>query len=176
MADNPIKKAYLNHYAELRNSLKMRLGTYSQADDILHDTWIKLHQGRSMSEAKNPLAYLYRIAMNISASDFRRQEFFDLDTDALLHFADDTLGPEDHALVTDDIKQLNKALSGLSHRRRDILLSSRIYEVPHKDLAERFGISTRMIEKELKSALEYCCEHLDRELIQRFGPISDKNA
>lgn len=176
MADNPIRNAYLNHYSELRNRLKIHLGSYSQADDILHDTWIKLHQGRSMTEAKNPLAYLHRIAMNISASDFRRQELLDVDTDALLHFADDSLGPEDHTLIVDDIKQLNQALASLSPRRRDILLSSRLYEVPHKDLAERFGISTRMIEKELKSALEYCCKHLDRELIQRFGPISDKNA
>ncbi|SDS19032.1 RNA polymerase sigma-70 factor, ECF subfamily [Halopseudomonas litoralis] len=174
MADNPIKMAYLNHYAELRNRLKMRLGSYSQADDILHDTWIQLHQKRSQAETKSPLAYLHRMAMNISVNDFRRQEFFEVDTEALLHIADDTLGPEDHTLVTDDIRQLHKALSHLSPRRRDILLASRIYEVPHKELAERYDISTRMIEKELRSALEFCCKHLGREFIQRFGPASDK--
>lgn len=176
MPENILKKAYLDHYADLRNRLKMRLGSYNEADDILHDTWIQLHQAKSPPKAAKPLAYLHRMARNISVSQYRRQDFFVVDTEALLHIADDTLGPEDQATISDDIKRLNKLLDCLTPRRKEILLLSRVYEVPTRELAKRFGISTRMVEKELKSALQYCSEHLDRKLIQRFGPVSRKGA
>lgn len=175
MADNPIKEAYLTHYLELRNRLRLRLGSDSQADDALHDTWIRLNKVNVQLNTNNSIAYLQRMAINISINDFRRHQRIEVDTEALLHIADDSLSPEDHSLITDDISQLKKALSGLPQRRRDILLASRIYEVPHKELAKRYKISTRMIEKEVKSALEYCCQQLDRKFIQRFGPIPNED-
>lgn len=172
MADSPIKMAYLTHYTELRNRLRFRLGSDSQADDALHDTWIRLNQVNVHLNSDNPIAYLQRMAINISINDFRRHQRIEVDTEALLHIADDTLGPEDHCLVAYDIELLKNALACLPKRRREIFLASRLHEIPHKQLAQQYGISTRMIEKEIKSALEYCCQKLDRKLIQRFGPAS----
>lgn len=154
MPDKTIKNVYLNNYSELRNRLRAHLGSYHQADDILHDTWIQLQQAKPVTVTR-PLAYLFRMAKNISISEFRRQAIFDVDTEALLHFTDDALGPEEHSFVADEIKQLNRALDNLPSRRREILVAHRLYGVSKQELAERFGVSTRTIEKELKSALEF---------------------
>ncbi|WP_410866767.1 hypothetical protein [Paraburkholderia sp. SIMBA_027] len=37
-------------------------------------------------------------------------------------------------------------------------------------MAERFGISVRTVEKELRAGLEHCCEKLEKKYVQRYGP------
>ncbi|WP_169805114.1 sigma factor-like helix-turn-helix DNA-binding protein, partial [Variovorax boronicumulans] len=54
-------------------------------------------------------------------------------------------------------------------RRRAIVLAARVDEMPHKDIAARYGVSARTVEKELRAGLEHCCERLGRDFIQRFG-------
>ncbi|MFS2052696.1 RNA polymerase sigma factor [Variovorax sp. CT11-76] len=49
-------------------------------------------------------------------------------------------------------------------------------EMPHKDIATRYGVSVRTVEKELRAGLEHCCERLGRDFIQRFGPGAGKQS
>ncbi|WP_407174809.1 hypothetical protein [Bradyrhizobium sp. STM 3562] len=44
----------------------------------------------------------------------------------------------------------------------------------HEDIAHRFGISPRMVEKELLFALQHCSQRLNRKVIRRFGPGARK--
>ncbi|HBO0460127.1 TPA: RNA polymerase sigma factor VreI, partial [Pseudomonas aeruginosa] len=67
-----------------------------------------------------------------------------------------------------------EALCELPARRRQILIASRLEETPHAEISRRFGISTRTVEKELKAALWFCAERLERKVIQRFGPGAGK--
>ena len=55
-------------------------------------------------------------------------------------------------------------------RRRAIFILARVEEVPHSVIAQRFQISSRMVEKELSRALEHCAEYLGRNVVRRFGP------
>jgi hypothetical protein len=68
------------------------------------------------------------------------------------------------------LQSLLGALYELPSRRRRIFIAARLEESPHLEIAERFGISTRMVEKELKAALTHCANRLQRKVIQRFGP------
>jgi FlaA1/EpsC-like NDP-sugar epimerase len=49
-------------------------------------------------------------------------------------------------------------------------------ETPHQEIATRFGISTRMVEKELKRALEHCGQRLERKIVRRFGPRPEEES
>lgn len=73
-----------------------------------------------------------------------------------------------------EIRRLLEALCELPARRRQILIASRLEETPHAEISRRFGISTRTVEKELKAALWFCAERLERKVIQRFGPGAGK--
>ena len=57
---------------------------------------------------------------------------------------------------------------------RAIVVAARIDEMPHREIARRFGVSERTVEKELRAGLEHCCERLGRDFIQRFGPGAGK--
>jgi RNA polymerase sigma-70 factor (ECF subfamily) len=73
-----------------------------------------------------------------------------------------------------EIQSLVKALYELPARRRKILIAARLEEAPHLEISQRFGISTRMVEKEIKAALGHCAKRLERKVIQRFGPGAGK--
>ena len=92
------------------------------------------------------------------------------EVEELLHLADDALDPARVVHARLEVAVLEQALSELTARQRDILLAARVEEVPHQEIAARYGISVRMVGKELRKALEFCGERLDRKVFQRFGP------
>ena len=49
---------------------------------------------------------------------------------------------------------------GLTPRRRAILLAARVDGQLNREIAERFGISLRLVESELSAAMKYCLERM----------------
>lgn len=125
---------------------------------------------------QNPLGYLFRMALNVAADQRKAQSrlLYYTEIEELMQSTDDALDPASAAVALREVEQLQRALYKLPSRRRAILLASRVEGVPHRDIAARFGVSTRTVEKELKVALLYCGDWLDREVMQRFGPGAGK--
>jgi len=53
-------------------------------------------------------------------------------------------------------------MAELPPRQREILLAARLDGLPRREIANRLGISLRLVEKELQRAQEYCLAHRDR--------------
>lgn len=161
-----------NGYAGFRDRLKRRLGSEDLADEALQDTWLRLAGADDVGVVQSPDNYLFRIALNVAA-DRRQAESRRLsqaEAYAVLHMADHALDPEWIAAARAEFVALERALQDLPPRRRAIFLLARVEEVAHEDIARCFGISPRMVEKELRRALDYCSKRLDRNVIRRFGP------
>lgn len=159
-------------YDEIKARLARRLGSADQASDALHDTWIRLEQASQIGAVERPRPYLLRIAYHLSLKRrARERETVTLD-DAreALNLVDEAPDPERIAKARSELRALDEALAELSPRRRDILLASRVEGVPLHQIAARYGLSQRMIEKELKLALIHCGRRLGRNIVQRFGP------
>ncbi|MFJ3048527.1 RNA polymerase sigma factor [Herbaspirillum chlorophenolicum] len=173
-----LRKLLVNGYADLRSRLKRRFGSEEIADDVLHETWLRVDRMNDPGPVRSPLAYLLRIAMNI-AEDRRQSQGRLLDfveIDELLHFSDETHDPMRITEARAEIGAVERALAELPARRREIFLASRIDETPHKEIAARHGVSIRIVEREVKAALVHCAERLDRDVIQRFGPGAGKQS
>jgi RNA polymerase sigma-70 factor (ECF subfamily) len=163
-------------YAALRERLRRRLGSEDLADEALQDTWLRLARSGDIGVVQSPDNYLLRIALNVAA-DRRAMESRRLsraEVHAVIHMADDALDPERIAQARTEFAALERALEELSPRRKQIFILARVEEVAHEEIARRFGISPRMVEKELRRALDHCGERLDRNVIQRFGPRPPK--
>jgi RNA polymerase sigma-70 factor (ECF subfamily) len=165
-------------YEEFKKRLSRRLGSDDFANEVLHETYLRVARMDNIGVVQDPRAYLFRIALNLAAdrrqADSRRLNRSEIE--ALRHIADGALDP---ARITEgrrEIEALERALNDMPARRRAIFIASRIEEIPHQEIAARFGISTRMIEKELKRALEYCGERLERRIVRRFGPRSEEES
>ena len=163
---------FLSSYEDFRVRLRRRLGSEDLANDVLHETWLRVDRMETPPNLLKPNAYLYRMALNIAAD--RRQADARLltgtEVEELLQLGDEALDPE---RVVGGQKEM-QALLSVPARRRRIFIAARLEEAPHLEISQRFGISTRMVEKEIKAALGHCAKRLERKAIQRFGPGAGK--
>jgi RNA polymerase sigma-70 factor (ECF subfamily) len=167
-----LRRYFVLGYDDLKMRLTRRFGSPDIADDVLHETYLRLGQAAAIGPVRRPMFYLLRIAINIALQRFRRDSLFVTlsDAKAELGIADDAPDPARVVEARFEVEALQQALDDLTVRQREILFASRLEEVPLREIAERQGISQRMVEIELKRALAYCAQRLDREVIQRFGP------
>lgn len=173
---SPMVKLFLTSYEDFKVRLRRRLGSEELANDVLHETYLRVDRMGDTPEIVQPNAYLYRMALNIAAD--RRQSDARLLTgseiEELLQIADEALDPARVVGGQKELQTLLKALYELPARRRRIFIAARLEEAPHLEISQRFGISTRMVEKEIKAALGHCALRLERKVIQRFGPGAGK--
>lgn len=179
MKDNgrsPMVKLFLTSYEDFKVRLRRRLGSEELANDVLHETYLRVDRMTETPDIAQPNAYLYRMALNIAAD--RRQSDARLLTggeiEELLQISDESLDPARVVGGQKELQILLKALYELPARRRRIFIAARLEEAPHLEISQRFGISTRMVEKEIKAALGHCAMRLERKVIQRFGPGAGK--
>ncbi|CAH0148178.1 sigma-70 family RNA polymerase sigma factor [Pseudomonas brassicacearum] len=173
---SPLVKLFLTSYEDFRVRLRRRLGSEELANDVLHETYLRVDRMVDTQGIAQPNAYLYRMALNIAAD--RRQADARLLTgdeiEELLQVSDEALDPARVVGGQKELQTLLKALYELPARRRRIFIAARLEEAPHLEISQRFGISTRMVEKEIKAALGHCAQRLERKVIQRFGPGAGK--
>ena len=55
-----------------------------------------------------------------------------------------------------EIEVFRRALRGLPERTQQMLLAARVHELPHAEIARRYGVSERIVSKEIKRALDHC--------------------
>ncbi len=163
-------------YDKLRNRLARRLGSADLASETLQETWLRLNRDGTVGSLHNPEAYVLRVALNIAADrrDVEQQRLTFSEVEMLLQLSEDELDAERIIAATSEIEALARVLNELSARRRSIFILARVEEMPHRLIAERFGISSRMVERELRAALEHCGQRLDRKVVRTFGPRPSK--
>jgi RNA polymerase sigma factor (sigma-70 family) len=147
-----------DRYEDFRLRLTRRLGSEELARESLHETWVRLNRYDDIGPVQSPAAYVMRIALNI-ATDQRRAEGRRArrsETLAALEIADPAPGPAREAEGRIQFEALRRAIDALPDRSREILMAARLQGLSQQDIADRFGISTRMVRIELRRALDYC--------------------
>jgi RNA polymerase sigma-70 factor (ECF subfamily) len=153
-----LRQALTERYDELKQRLIRRLGSSDWAEDALHDTYLRLDGTEVIGEINNLGGYLFRAAFH-NALNRRRAEnrrLSTVDIEGLLHIADDAPGAEQVVEGRSDLALLKSIMATLPARQRDVLLGARLEGLTRQQIADRFGISTSMVEKELRQAQEYC--------------------
>jgi RNA polymerase sigma factor (sigma-70 family) len=159
-----LRQLLADDYNDLKLRLARRLGSLEFASEVLHETWLRLERyAGEPGLLRNPRAYLFRVALNV-AKDRQRagSRLLTLsEIEALRHADRDEIDPARIAVARADIDALANALEELPERRRAIFIAARLEELPYRDIASAFGISIRMVERELKRALAHCRERLE---------------
>lgn len=166
-----LRDLLLADYSGLDRQLTRRFGSADFASDVLQETYLRLEGMSEIGPVRSPKAYLFRIALNI-ANDRRRAESRRLtvdEVDSLLDIPDDR--PDAARVIEDrsELHQLKRAIADLPERRRRVLILSRIEDMPHREIANRLGVTVRTVEMDLKQALEHCAERLQRRIPAKFA-------
>ncbi|EON14017.1 MULTISPECIES: RNA polymerase sigma factor [Pandoraea] len=167
MADSPrakLRELLVQRYGQLKTLLSRKLGSSDLAGDALQDTWLRLENTENIEPVRNPGAYLYRMAYH-AAIDKQRAEDRRLsvgEIETMLDLVSPEPGPAQIAEANSDLNALARVLEQMPQRRRDILLAVRLDGLAQREVAERFGISLRLVELELKRAQEFCADQMER--------------
>ncbi|WP_242922628.1 RNA polymerase sigma factor [Caulobacter sp. CCUG 60055] len=171
-----LRRMFVDEYDELRRRLAVRLGSADAAGDALQDTFLQLaREGGRVETIHNPKGYLFRMAMNVANSRRRteRRRLSIVETQAIeaaLETPDDRPGPAEVAEARSDLQLLRKVLDEMPQRRREMFLAALVDGASHRDLAERYGLSMRMIQIEMKKAGDLIAERFGRAKIIHFAP------
>jgi RNA polymerase sigma-70 factor (ECF subfamily) len=165
-----LRRLFLLRYDDLKTRLTRRLGSADLAGEALQDTWLRLHDAGGAAAVHHADAYLFTVAINI-ARDRRRAEVRRLTADEvgdLLDIPDDAPDQMRIAESRSELQVLEALLLELPPRQRAILLAARLEDVPRVEIARRFRISVRLVQRELLDAQNYCAGRLKR--MSSFGP------
>ncbi len=167
-----LRQLFVHGYDDLRARLTRRLGSAELANDVLHDTWLRLDRAAPAGELRSPKSYLIQMAFHAALTHWRgeKRQVTLSDAKIAIGLVDEAPDPERAANARTEVEALRRALAELTPRRREILLLSRLDGIVLRDIAARLGISQRLVELELKNALEHCALRLGRDVVQRFGP------
>jgi RNA polymerase sigma-70 factor, ECF subfamily len=159
-------------YEGLTKRLTRCLGSSDFAREALHETFLRVDRVSETVSVRSPLDYLFRTAINV-AKDRRRSDSRLLsaaEIEAIIDIPDE--GPDPLRVLESriELKELEKALAELPERRRNVFVAAHIEQLPHGDIARRFGVNIRTVEFDLQYAMEHLCRRLGRNVIRRFGP------
>lgn len=180
MADAPrslLLRSLLARYSSLRGRLARRFGPQI-AEDALQETWIRIETRADLAPVRDPEAYVYRAALNTAhnliKSENRRLSFVDIEE--LLGVADDAPGPAAIAADRADVAVVARALSELTERQRIIFQEAFLGDVSHHVLAERFDVSIRTVQKDLRRGIDLCARRLGKRksFVTGMARLSDR--
>lgn len=176
-----LRRILVADYGSLKQRLARRFGSSDFAGEVLHEAWLHLNRIEgSAGEASvhNPTAYLYRLAVNIAVDQKRADVRWvaKIEAESLCHQAVNELDPGRVAEARSELATLARALEDIPPRRRAIFLASRLHNLSHREIAERYGVTVRIVDRELKAALDYFSEVLEKKLAPRRGPRSLKTS
>ncbi|MCA6109662.1 RNA polymerase sigma factor [Bradyrhizobium cenepequi] len=153
-----LRQLFLTSYGELKAKLAQRLGSADLADDAVQDTWLRLNRVEQVGHVGSPVNYLYRIALNVARDRIlsERRYLNSAEIEKMLDLADETADPTASIEARSELRLVEMFISELPSRQRDILVAARLDGLSRSEIAKRLGISLSLVEKELKSAHEYC--------------------
>ncbi len=148
--------AWRAHLLWLRTSLCRRFGP-DLADDLAQETYLRVVGRDATGQVRNPRGLLMTIAGNLARDRFRRERVrVDHAAEAARAEGPAGRGPWTAA---DDL-EVREAILSLPPRLRDVLLLSKIGGLTNREIAQRYSLSVRAIDKRLQKAIALFVAHL----------------
>jgi RNA polymerase sigma-70 factor (ECF subfamily) len=146
-----------SQYVDLLRRLTWRLGSADAAAEALHDAYLRLERGAEIGPLASPRAYLLRMATNLASNRRRadRRLLSAAEISDVLDLPDEAPGPERVAQSRADVDAVLRALEALPRTRREIFLASWAERTPHAEIADRFGVHLRTVQKEIRRVEAY---------------------
>ncbi len=138
-----------------------RRNSVEDAEEIAQESFISLLGYREKGQVSDWQPLLYRIAVNHSLKRARREAPHRAGgTIEVDQIADTAPSPEEQAQQAQRAERLQTAILGLPPKCRRVYLLRHGYGLTHAQIAKRCGISAKMVEKHLATAVL----HLQRKV------------
>lgn len=157
----PRRAGFLEYYDELVGTWTRRLRNRQQAQDLAHDTFLRVLESRPET-VEQPRAYLHQTARNIAVDGFRREELRDAKEQAAVPPSSSEAGdPEQYMRAIQLAESVEKALQELPLNCRKVFVWQKIDGLTQAEIAERLGLSKNMVEKYMIRTLRHLRERVE---------------
>ena len=149
--------------ADLHRYLATKLRSEELARDIVQDAFARLLALDESVRIDNPRGYVFRIALNLAIDHQRRSRsaptdsLSDLDEQSLLSTAPT---PEDNLRLSQLSSLVDTAIRELPERSQEIFYLRRFEGMSTCEIAHRFGVSQRMVQKSFARIMEHFGQRL----------------
>jgi RNA polymerase sigma factor (sigma-70 family) len=153
-----LRQLLVERYDDFRHRLTRRLGSSDAAHETLHELYLRMDRPDSAGALQNPTSYIVTSAVNLARDRWRTEHrrAQHIDVDALYDLIDEAPGPDRIIEGRLAFEALSISLDQLTPRQRDIIIAVRFEQLTQSEIANRLGISPRLVRIELRRALEHC--------------------
>ncbi|MBV8503289.1 MAG: RNA polymerase sigma factor [Paucibacter sp.] len=137
----------------IRSALVRRGRSVQDAEDLVHEAWVRMASYQQEQVVERPEAFLMRTALNLSIDAHRTSvshgESVLLEEVVLV---DASPAIEDVLLARERLARLSICLGRLSEKSRSIFLAHRVDGLTYREIADRHDLSITTVEKHIAKA------------------------
>lgn len=148
-------KALFDEYADdLRNYIYYKFGDEELANDIVQDTFLKIWEIRTSIKWESAKGLLYTTAGNLAKNHFKHQQVKFKFSSNLNKSEKDPTTPHFMLEQREFELQLQGCLGQLPLPSREAFLLNRVDSIKYSEIAKRFEISIKAVEKRISTAIK----------------------
>ena len=162
-----LERLYTDHHNWLQGWLRRRLGDAADAADLAQDAFVRLlARPKRFDSLPQARAYLKAMANGLCVDLWRRREVEQawLQTLASLPEAESP-SIEHQAMVLQALQELDSLLGALPAKAASAFVMAVGCEMTDQEVADRLGVSARMVRKYVAKAMLHCLQLDARGLI-----------
>ncbi len=166
MEASPLSVSLLakEHHGEFMRFLRRRVsGGAVAAEDVAQEAYIRVLQYEGSRTIRSPYYLLLRVAMNVMKDLHRAERVRRSNRHQWLgglNLASESPDPERAAVHAEELDLVLAAIEELTPRCREVFLLHRLSHSAYPQIARDFGISVKMVEKHISTALARCAERV----------------
>ncbi|MFL9924005.1 sigma-70 family RNA polymerase sigma factor [Herbaspirillum lusitanum] len=157
-----VSTLYSDHHRWLQGWLRHKLGNAFDAADLAQDTFARILAGRSVSDIKEPRAYLTTVARGILINWYQRQALEHAYLDALARLPEpEAPSPEQQHIILETLCQIDAMLDRLPAKVKRAFLLSQIEGLKYEEIAVQLNCSLISVKRHMKQAFLACLTLVD---------------
>lgn len=171
---------FVEHQARLVRTAFRVLDNLAWAQDVVQNTYLKLNEGSHACDAREPVAYLFRMVRNLAIDAYRRaalEASFMIDEECGDAVAASCGTPESLLASRQQLQLVVEALATLPERTRSAFELHRLGGLTQREIGIRLGVSITLVNVMIRDATTHCAKALHQPRsgspLRRIGSKAD---
>ncbi|NIG88475.1 sigma-70 family RNA polymerase sigma factor [Serratia symbiotica] len=148
---------YQSHHRWLRSWIQHKLGSASDAEDLVQDTFMRVLLGGSAPEIREPKSFLCMLARRVMVDFYRRNMLEQRGKETLEYLPEQQIpSPELQHVMLETLQQIDVMLDGLGDKVQCAFLLSQLEGLTYAQVAVQLRVSVSSVKKSMAKATEHC--------------------